>query len=316
MKIAVMGAGGIGGYVGGRLAESGHEVHFVARGRHLEALQSGGLHIESPHGDVALADISATSDPAAIGIADLILFTVKMADSDAAAEALAPLIGAQTRIVTLQNGIDSKDIIGRHVDRDRVACGIIYLAAYIKRPGLIFNPGGIHRMVVDRLAGDPVMQQFFAACDQARGINAEPTDQPDHTLWGKFIALVAFSGVTCLTRLPIGAVYEHPEILAFMRQLLTENVQIAQRMGLDFDNAHADRTVALFADQPYQQKSSMLVDLEAGKPLELRWLSGRIHGLGRELGIPTPANSAVWAALVAYADGPPAPGDAGPVRQN
>lgn len=305
MKIAVLGAGGIGGYVGGRLAEAGEDVSFVARGGHLSAIRKDGLRIVSPHGDVHLSNAFATDDPAEIGPVDLVMFTVKLGDADAAAQSLAPLIGADTKIVTLQNGIDSKSIIARHVDRDRIAAGIIYLAAYITAPGEISNPGGVHKLVIDGLGGDTVMKRFFDACARCVAIDATPTDEPEKTVWGKFVALVAFSGVTSITRLPIGAVYENSDSLAFMRQLLEENVKIAQASGLDFDAAHADATIELFRNQPYGQKSSMLVDLEAGKPLELEWLSGRVHALGRELGIETPANSAVWAALSPYRNGPP-----------
>lgn len=305
MKIAVMGAGGIGGYLGARFAEAGEDVHLIARGAHLEEIQARGLRLESPHGDVTLPEIHATSDPSEIGPVDLILFTVKLKDTEAAAKSLHSIIGPNTKIVTLQNGIDSKDIIGRQHDPTCIAVGIIYLAAYIKSPGVIYNPGGKHDLVVDRMGGDAVMSAFFDLCGRSVAVEAVPTDDPEHTLWGKFIALVAFSGTTGISRLPIGAVYEHPETLAFMRQLLDENIALARAVGLDFDASHADKTIELFRDQPYDQKSSMLVDLEAGKPLELPWLSGRAVSLGKGLGIPTPANFAVWAALSAYIGGTP-----------
>lgn len=305
MKIAIMGAGGIGGYVGGRLAEAGEDVHLIARGRHLEALKTNGLQIESPHGNVSLSSIAATAHPTEIGPVDLIIFTVKLGDTDGAARKMMPMVGDDTVIVTLQNGIDAKDTIGRHVDKDRVAAGIVYLAAYIKRPGVITNPGGAHRIVIDRLSGHPTLEALFEAGQRAKAIDLLPTDDGEHTVWGKFIALVAFAGATSIARLPIGAVYQNSDLLAFMRQLLDENIAVARARGLDFDEGHADKTIELFREQPYEQKSSMLVDLEAGKPLELAWLSGRVHELGKELGIPTPGNSAVWAALSSYKDGPP-----------
>ena len=305
MKIAVMGAGGVGGYVGGRLAEAGEEVHLIARGRHLEALKARGLKIESPLGDAALADIHATDDPAEIGPVDLVLFAVKLADTDAAAAALAPLVGPQTRIVTLQNGIDSAAMIARHVPRDQIAAGIIFIAVQIKEPGIITHPGGMHRMTVDAMDGDATMAGFFAACDRAVGIEAFPTDEPERTVWRKFIALVAFSGVTAITRLPIGATYANPDTLAFMRQLLDENIAVANACRQAFGPGDAEDVVKLFAGQPYDQKSSMQIDLENGKPLELPWLSGRVHQLGKELGIATPTNSAVWAALCPHVNGAP-----------
>ena len=280
MKIAVMGAGGIGGYVGGRLAAAGEDVHLVARGRHLEALQKNGLRIESPHGDVVLADVDATADPGSIGPVDLIVFTVKLGDSVAAAEMMAPMIGPATRVLTLQHGIDSKDMLADYLDRGRIAAAVIYVAAYIKEPGVIINPGGLHRIIADKLGDDPVMAEFFAACDRAVGLEAVAVDPADHTVWEKFIALVAFSGATCIARQPIGAVYEHPQTLAFMAALLEENVAVAQARGMDFDSAECERVIALFGSQPYAQKSSMLVDLEGGRALELPWLSGRVCALG------------------------------------
>lgn len=305
MKIAVMGAGGIGGYVGGRMAAAGEDVHLVARGRHLAAIQQNGLRIESPHGDAVLPDIYATQDPSEIGSVDLILFTVKLGDSETAAEMMAPLVGPQTRVLTLQNGIDSKDMLARYVPRERVAAGVIYIASYIKEPGVIINPGGMHRIMAERLGGDPVMAGLFGACDRAVGLVVEPRDDAEQGVWEKFIALVAFSGVTCISRLPIGAVYEHPQTLALMRALLEENVAVAQARGLDFDDEETDRVIAVFGKQPYEHKSSMLVDLECGRALELAWLSGRVCALGEELAIATPANRAVVAALAPYVDGPP-----------
>ena len=305
MKIAVMGAGGIGGYVGGRLAEAGEDVHLIARGPHLEALRHNGLKIESPHGDAHILDVHATDDPSEVGAADLVLFTVKLDGTEGAAQLLEPLIGEHTKIVTLQNGIDAKTIIGKHVEASRIAVGIIYLAADVKQPGIICNPGGAHKLVVDSLEGDSVIAAFLEACARSVAIDASLTDHPEHTMWGKFISLVAFSGATCISRLPIGAIYEHPETLAFMRRLVDETIEVARASGMDFDASHADMTMDLFRRQPFSLKSSMLVDLEAGRPLELEWLSGRVFQLGKELGIPTPANSAVWASLAPYKNGPP-----------
>ena len=305
MKIAVMGAGGIGGYVGGRLAEAGEEVSLIARGAHLAALKTYGLTIESPHGNLMLRDIRAVAEPADVGPVDLVLFTVKLTDADTAARAMVPLVAPQTMIITLQNGIDSKEIIGRYVDPAQVATGIIYLAAYIKEPGTIINPGGLHRMVIERMDDNLVMAAFLAACERAVGIEAFPADNIEHMLWDKFILLIAFAGATCISRLPIGAVCRQPETLDFMRQLVDEAVAVARAMGQDFDDTHRERVIALSRSQPYEQKASMLVDLEAGRPLELPWLHGKVVALGARFGIPTPASAAVAAALVPYVDGPP-----------
>lgn len=298
-----MGAGAIGGYVGGRLAQAGEEVHLIARGAHLDALRANGLRLETPLGGVHLPDIPATGDPTDIGTVDIVLFSVKLMDTDAAASAIAPLLARHTRIVTLQNGIDSAKMIARHAPRSRIAEGVIFIGAHIKEPGVISNPGGVHRVTLDRMDGDHTMKNFFRACDGLTGLEVVATDEPRKVVWQKFIALVAFSGITCITRLPIGAIYENPDSLEFMRSLLAENIAVANAKGQGFDSGYVATVVDLFEKQPYSQKSSMLIDLEKGKPLELEWLSGRIHKLGKELGIPTPANTAVWSALNPWAKG-------------
>lgn len=305
MKIAVMGAGGVGGYVGGRLAEAGAEVHLVARGAHLDALRRDGLTVKYPQADVHVRGIHATADPAEIGEADIILFTVKLRDTEAAARRLAPLLAPRTRIVTLQNGIDSKALIARHLPETQIAAGIIYLSAYISAPGEITSPGGMHRIVVDAMDGDPVIAAFAEAASTARHLDIDPTGHIDHFLWEKFIALSAFSAVTAVTRLPIGAVLANPHSARLYRDLLSENVAMARAKGMHFGADHVDKVEAIFRGQPAAMKSSMLVDLENGRPLELPWLSGRIHALGAELGVQTPANTAVHAALAPHVDGPP-----------
>lgn len=211
MKIAVLGAGGIGGYVGGRLAQAGHEVSLIARGAHLEALQANGLRIETPKGDTRLADVKAVAHASEIGPVDLVLFTVKMADVAKAATTLPPLIGPDTLVLTLQNGIDSGDIVAGHVGAERVAAGIIYLAAYITAPGVITHPGGVHLLRADAKDGHATMARLFADSDGVEDLTIEGEADARQMLWGKFVDLVAFSGITCLTRSPIGRVYRHAD---------------------------------------------------------------------------------------------------------
>lgn len=305
MKIAVMGAGGIGGYVGGRLAEAGADVTLIARGAHLDALRRNGLVIETPGGTVHMPGVSASGDPAEVGEVDLVLFTVKLADAEGAAASLAPMLGPHTRVLTLQNGIDSKAIIERHTGPGRVAEGIIYLAAYIRAPGVIWHPGGVHLSRADASPGDPVMADLFAMNDDLVDLDILPDEDARQMVWGKFVNLSAFAGVTSIARSPIGRVYETPATLDFFRDLLGENLAVARAEGLDFPDDHVEATIGLFRNQPYEQKSSMLVDLEAGKPIEMPWLSGRVVDLARSHGIDVPANRAVAAALAPFTDGTP-----------
>ena len=304
MKIAVMGAGGIGGYVGGRLAESGEEVHLIARGAHLAALRENGLRVETPDGEFAVRNISATDDPAEIGPVDIVLFTVKLADTESAAALLAPLLGPQTRVVSLQNGIDSAGLIARHIDAGAVAPGTIVMAAYIKEPGVITFPGGRQLIAFDGQKGNGVLSAFATACNRTNGITAETSDDAPRMVWRKFVALSAFSAVTAITRLPAGILRENPEALALFKQLLAESIDVARANGHDFDADVFDAVVNIIMTQPPNMKSSLLVDLEAGKPTEVAWLSGRIHRLGQESGVPTPAHSVVWSALSPVQDGP------------
>jgi 2-dehydropantoate 2-reductase len=303
-----MGAGAIGGYVGGRLAEAGAEVTFIARGAHLEALQTSGLTIESPEGRLHLPTISATADPASLGPVDLVLFTVKLTDAEAAAAAILPLMGEGTRVLTLQNGIDSKAILERHVGPSRVAAGVIYIAAGIEQPGVVRHPGGPHLLMADALGGDPAMAELFAMSDGLIGLDVEPHAAPDQIIWRKFVDLVAFSGVTCLARSPIGRVRAHPATAEFMCALLEENVAVARAEGIALPDDHVEQRLAFLGTLPDPAKSSMLMDLEAGKPLELPWLAARICELGAGHGIDTPANRAVVAALAPFVHG--RPGDA------
>ncbi|MFV2002615.1 MAG: ketopantoate reductase family protein, partial [Paracoccaceae bacterium] len=240
-----------------------------------------------------------------IGVVDIVLFTVKLADTDAAAARLAPLIGPHTKVVSVQNGIDSADMIARHVDVRAVAGGIIYLAAYIKQPGVITFPGGFEKLLFDGLNGDRVLAEFAAACNSANGISAQTDAQPGRLLWHKFIGLGAFSALTAVTRLPLGILRENSLTSDLYRQLLREGMAVAQARGHTFDEAYFQSMVDIFMNQPASMKSSLLVDIEAKKPTEVAWLSGRMHQVGQELGVATPAHSVIWAALSPHQSGPP-----------
>ncbi len=305
MKVAVVGAGGIGGYIGGRLAEAGHDVTLIARGRHLAAVQENGLKIESPLGDAHLANIRAVEQATDAGPADLVLVTVKMPDLEGVANDLPALLAPQTRIVTLQNGIDAKPILSRHIDPDTIAQGVIYLAAYIREPGTIMTPGGKHLMLVDRLQGDPVMAEFFAAIEAAIAIDATPVDDSDKVVWAKFTAQSSIAAVTAITRMSLGGVFASKSATSLLRQLLDEALVVAAAKKIGLDPNHRETVLGLYGQQPPTQSSSLIVDILAGKQTELQWLSGRVHELGLETGVPTPAHSLVWNALAAYKDGRP-----------
>ena len=231
MRIAIMGSGGVGAYVGSWLQAAGEDVHFIARGPHLAAMQTQGLRIESPVAPLHLPNVQATDDPAQVGPVDLIVFAVKLWDTASAAQQMAPMVGPHTRILTLQNGIDSGAMISEQLPDAQVRGGVIYVSAVIDRPGVIRSPGGLHVIVADAGQGDPVMAMLFAACERAEGLDAKPTETINVTLWEKFIALTALSGSTSLLRASMGRILGHPETRAFQRQLVEESVAFGPRVG-------------------------------------------------------------------------------------
>ncbi len=303
MKIAILGAGGVGAYVGARLQAAGEDVAFIARGAHLAALRESGLQLRAPAGDLHLPVVRATDDAAQIGVVDLVVFAVKLWDTQTAAAGMGPLLGPDTRVLTLQNGIDSATLIARQEPRARVVPGAIYLSAYIDRPGVIVSPGGFHRIVADASDGDPVVAAFCAACARAHGIDATASPTGVRAIWEKFVALSAVSGATALLRATTGPILGNPETRAFLQQLLDEGVAVAGAAGHALPQGFADASLAGIAAMPPNFRSSMAEDLDRGRRLELPWLSGRMHGLGREHQVPTPAHTAVYRGLLLHAQG-------------
>jgi len=308
MKIAVMGAGGVGGYVGARLQAAGEDIAYIARGAHLAALRKDGLRLEHAdenlaEGNLHLPQVVASDKPQDLGQVDVVLFAVKLWDVEQAARELPPLLAAHTRVITLQNGIDSVDMVAQHVPRDQVIGGSIYVSAVIARPGVISSVGAFHRIVVDAAGGDRVVADFVAACDRAAGVDCVATDAIERALWEKFVALSSISGATSLMRSTAGPIVGNAESREFLRQLVAEGIAVAKAAGIALPDDYFDATMAKFAGLPAGFRASMAEDLERGKPLELKWLSGRMHGLGLQYGVPTPAHSAVYRALVLHVDG-------------
>ncbi len=304
MRIAIMGSGGVGGYVGARLQHAGQAVTFIARGAHLAAMQQTGLQIEHPQLPLQLPTVQATDDPASIGPVDLVIFAVKLFDTQTAARAMAPLVGPATRVLTLQNGIDSVALIREALGpAAKVLGGVIYVSAVIDRPGVIRSPGGFHAIVADRAGGDSVMAALAQATQGLAGLDIQLSDNATQTIWEKFVALTAVSGSTSLLRARMGAILGHPETLTFQRQLVEEAMVVAQASGVPLRPELADEVMGRLAQMPPHFRSSMSEDLERGNRLELAWLSGRVHGLGVAHGVATPAHTAVYRGLVLWEQG-------------
>jgi 2-dehydropantoate 2-reductase len=307
VKIAVVGAGGVGGYFGARLADLGADVSFIARGAHLEAMRTTGLKVFSPLGDVKLDHVRATEDPASIGRVDVVLFTVKLYDTRAACALLGPLIGPDTVVVTLQNGVESVDLLTAGIGRSHVAGGVAHVFAVIAEPGVIRHTA-LDLIIVGELDGvpRPRLEQLQSLARQA-GFECRLSDQIDVEIWLKFVRLSAFSGMTAVSRSPLGVIREDPNLFAMLQAAVMEGMAVAHARKIQFPpNAMADMFTHM-ASMPPHSKSSMLEDLERGRRLELPWLSGAVLRLGRDLGVETPIHRFITTVLTPHAGGLTAP---------
>lgn len=297
MRVAVIGSGGVGGYFGGRLAAAGTDVTFIARGAHLNALQTRGLRIQSPLGDVHLPHARATDDPSTVGSVDVVLFTVKLYDTDSAIPLLPPLIGPDTIAISFQNGVDAAEVLTRTVGRQHTGGGTAYVAAVIAEPGVIRHTAN-DRLTFGELDGSrsPRLERLLAACRTA-GFQARLSDNIEVDIWAKFVWLSVFSGLTAVTRLPIGPVREDADLLAMCQAAGMEAMAVAHAKGIPLPRNVFDDMVTGFQQLPPQVKSSMLEDLERGKPLELPWLSGAVVRIGDTLGVSTPTHRFITTVL-------------------
>jgi len=307
MKIAIVGSGGVGGYFGAKLAASGEEVHFIARGAHLEAIQNNGLQVFSANGDVLVKPARATSNPAAVGQADLVIVAVKLWSTEQALRDAAPLVGSDTAVVSFQNGVVATDTIANLYGKPRTLGGVAQIAAVIEKPGVIRHSGTMAVLIVGELEGKPSprVQKFVDACVKAR-IDARASDDIRKSIWEKYVGLVALSGMTSLTRLPLGPIREDPDTRALAQQLMSEVVAVGTARGVRLDGDLVDKVMRHVDGLPRTMVASMLGDLERGNRLELPWLSGGVVQMGKEREVPTPANSFILAALKHYINGRPA----------
>jgi 2-dehydropantoate 2-reductase len=301
MRIAVVGAGGVGGCFGARLAAAGHEVTFVARGRHLEAVRDSGLLVRSPLGDVRTPPGSAVDSVARLGPTDLVIIAVKLWDTEDVAVRLASSKAGDAPVLSLQNGVHKDDVLRRHLPADSVLGGTCFISAFIEEPGVVRHTSALQRMVVGaRHPGqEPVVRRFLTACREA-GIEAETSAEIDRVIWEKFVFLVGLSATTTVIRRPIGVVRSHERSRALLREIMEETVALAQASGVALDDTFAERQLAFCDTLPADMTSSMHNDLENGNRLELPWLSGGVADLAARLGVPAPRNRTVADILSPY----------------
>lgn len=299
MRIAAMAAGAVGGYFGARLAAAGHDVFFIARGANLAAIKANGLTIESVHGDLHLPKVHVTEDPKTVGPVDVVLFAVKLWDTEKAAELTKPMVNEATRVITLQNGIDSAERLAPILGTDQTVGGVTYIATTIAAPGVIKHTSAFAKMSFGRAdnKADATLDQFVAA-GKAAGIDLGLSPDITAERWKKFIFLSAMSGATATLRSSIGPIAADPETRAFIKQLMEEAYAVGRASGVALDRSIIDERMAqITGNIEPGMKASMAHDLERGNRLELDWLSGKVRALGRELGIPTPASDIVWTVL-------------------
>jgi 2-dehydropantoate 2-reductase len=297
MRIAVLGSGGIGGYYGALLAKAGHDVSFIARGAHLEAMQRRGLTLRTPDGDSTIP-VTAVADTRTVGAVDFVLFCVKSYDTEPAAQAVAPLMARDTAVVTFQNGVDSVDAIASVVGAGAVLVGVVYIALQLAGPGVVLRTGGEGKIVFGDLGGALTERvQRIASAFQQSGVPHQISTDINRLLWEKFLFIAGVGGVTALARSGVGPLLASREGRALLITSCEEiaAVALAERAPLASDAV--DRVVKQAATLPPQWRSSMARDLEDGRRLEVEALSGAVVRRGQKLGVLTPIHRTIAACL-------------------
>jgi 2-dehydropantoate 2-reductase len=301
MRVLVMGAGGVGGYYGGLLAHAGHDVTFVARGAHLAALRERGLEVRTQGRTVRIRPVSAVEQPAAAagGGADLVLFTVKTYDTRPAAAALQPALAPQTAVLTLQNGVDSADVLAGLLGRERMLAGVTFIAASIAEPGVIVENGFSRAVTLGESSGAAVTPRVeaIARALQEAGVEAQATDDARQMLWEKFVVVAPHAAISALCQTPVGVTRQTPEALELYRSMSQEVLDVARAVGCTFAPDRADQIVELFRGAPEGQTSSLQRDYAAQRRVELEALTGSVVRMGQQHGVPTPRFEALYAVL-------------------
>lgn len=299
MKIAIMGTGGVGGYYGGLLAQSGHDVTFIARGAHLKAIQENGLQVKSIHDDFHIKPAQATDDPSQIGSVDLVLFCTKTYSIEAATQLMKSLVGTKTTVLPLQNGIDAAERIGAVIGMEHMLGGATWISSAVEEPGIIKQISQFRRVVMGELDEQVTTRvEVIHKAFEETGITAELSENILKVLWTKFVFISAASGLGSLTRLPIGQYRSVPETRSMMTSLMQEVEALARAHEVDLDEDIVQESLDFVDNAATHIKPSMQLDVEAGRRSELESMIGVIGRKGRELGVPTPVADVVYASLL------------------
>lgn len=304
MKIVMMGSGGVGGYFGARLALSGADVWFVARGAHGRAMREHGLFLDTPQGLVHAPTVKVVEQACDAGVADFVLLSVKLWDTEEALRQIAPIVGPHSCVISLQNGVHKEELLRQAFAPAQLMGGVAYVATRIDAPGTIKQTGAMQRLQFGEYDGQRSTraQALLAACVKG-GINAEIPADIRRAIWEKYVFLAALSGATTSMRQTIGPIRANPQTRAFFLDLMREVVAVARASGVDLAEDYAEQRLKLADGQDPGMTSSMHHDLQAGNRLELRWLSGGVAELGAKLGVATPLHRAVFDILAPYAQG-------------
>ena len=305
MKIAVMGAGGIGGCYGGLLAQAGNDVTLIARGAHLAAIKEKGLQLIQPEGDFTVA-VAATDDPSQVGPVDLVIFSVKAHQNSKAVPLIEPLIGEDTTILTIQNGVESADELGQDYGAERVLPGSAYLLSNITSPGVIKQLSLVPRVAFGESNGDR-SQRAVAIRDSfcEANIEAELSDDISKALWSKLLYNSPANGMASAARLSPRDLIEYPHGAAMFRSAIQEVANVGTAYGIPFGQDDVQGAMDLITARPMGARGSMQADLEAGRPLELEAIVGSVRRIGRKVNVPTPVFDMLYTLLLPHIDGSP-----------
>ena len=299
MRIAMVGAGGVGGYFGARLAAAGQEVWFIARGPHLAAMQAQGLRLSSIKGDLALPSVNVTSEPAEVGPCDAVFVAVKTWQLPGAIASVEPLMSEDTVVVPLLNGVEAADELAEALGRQRVLKGLTKILSFIEAPGHIRHAGAEPHIALgewDNRRSERA--EGLTAALQAAGIDARIPDDIDIALWEKFTFVVSVGGVGAVTRAPIGRIRALPETRALVESAMHEIVAVGRARGVAIPDAVVDRSMGFIDSLPDGGSASLQRDIAAGRRSELDAWTGAVLRLGAKAGVSTPIHGFIHASLV------------------
>ena len=304
MRITIMGAGGVGGYFGAKLAQGGCDVGFVARGAHLAALREHGLRVESQLGNIHLPKVRVSDDPLGLGPADYVFICVKLWDTDAALRAVAPIVGPATTVISFQNGVQKDDALSRTFGKKAVIGGTGYIGSAVARPGVIAHTGTMQKLAFGEYDGSrsPRAAALLEACIRG-GIDAEISPDIRRTIWEKFVFLVGLSATTTTMRQTLGPIRSNAQTRAFLLDIMREVVAVGRAHGVRLAEDYAEARLTFCDGLPAEMTSSMHSDLERASRLEVQWLSGGVAELGKAANLQTPLNRAVSDILALHAQG-------------